>query len=116
MTELNSAKEQILAASKANNEPQQLIDRRLNARELMEKLRLPRMQRFDFRTWPLIADQPLKWIKSDTNLVEKPTADDEVLKVTQFGQTLLHVNLPQKLQEQGVILTDIFTAARKYPE
>lgn len=116
MTELNSAKEQILAASKANNEPQQLIDRRLNARELMEKLRLPRMQRFDFRTWPLIADQPLKWIKSDTNLVEKPTADDEVLKVTQFGQTLLHVNLPQKLRDQGVILTDIFTAAREYPE
>ena len=116
MTELNSAKEQILAASKANNEPQQLIDRRLNARELMEKLRLPRMQRFDFRTWPLIADQPLKWIKSDTNLVEKPTADDEVLKVTQFGQTLLHVNLPQKLRDQGVILTDIFTAAREYSE
>ena len=116
MTELNSAKEQILAASKANNEPQQLIDRRLGARELMEKLRLPRMQRFDFRTWPLIADQPLKWIKSDTNLVEKPTADDEVLKVTQFGQTLLHVNLPQKLRDQGVILTDIFTAAREYPE
>ena len=116
MTELNSAQEQILAASKANNEPQQLIDRRLNARELMEKLRLPRMQRFDFRTWPLIADQPLKWIKSDTNLVVKPTADDEVLKVTQFGQTLLHVNLPQKLRDQGVILTDIFTAAREYPE
>ena len=47
MTELNSAKEQILAASKANNEPQQLIDRRLNARELMEKLLLPRKHRFD---------------------------------------------------------------------
>ena len=58
MTELNSAKEQIIAASKANNEPQQLIDRRLSARELMEKLRLPRMQRFDFRTWPLIAERP----------------------------------------------------------
>ena len=91
MTELNSAKEQILAASKANNEPQQLIDRRLNARELMEKLRLPRMQRFDFRTWPLIADQPLKWIKSDTNLVEKPTADDEVLKV-KYGDYMTPVN------------------------
>lgn len=116
MTELNSAKEQIIAASKANNEPQQLIDRRLSARELMGKLRLPRMQRFDFRTWPLIADRPLKWIESDTSLVEKPAADDEVIKVTQLGQTLLHVNLPQKLQDQGVILTDIFAAAREYPE
>src|SRR5699024_4435206 len=116
MTELNSAKEQIIAASKANNEPQQLIDRRLSARELMEKLRLPRMQRFDFRTWPLIAERPLKWVESDADLVEKPVTDDEVIKVTQFGQTLLHVNLPQKLQDQGVILTDIFTAAREYPE
>lgn len=116
MTELNSAKEQIIAASKANNEPQQLIDRRLSARELMEKLRLPRMQRFDFRTWPLIAERPLKWVESDADLVEKPVTDDEVIKVTQFGQTLLHVNLPQKLQDQGVILTDIFTAAREHPE
>ncbi len=116
MTELNSAKEQIIAASKANNEPQQLINRRLSARELMEKLRLPRMQRFDFRTWPLIAERPLKWVESDADLVEKPVTDDEVIKVTQFGQTLLHVNLPQKLQDQGVILTDIFTAAREYPE
>ena len=116
MTELNSAKEQIIAASKANNEPQQLIDRRLSARELMEKLRLPRMQRFDFRTWPLIAERPLKWVESDADLVEKPVTDDEVIKVTQFGQTLLHVNLPQKLQDQGVILTDIFTAASEYPE
>ena len=116
MTELNSAKEQIIAASKANNEPQQLIDRRLSARELMEKLRLPRMQRFDFRTWPLIAERPLKWVESDADLVEKSVTDDEVIKVTQFGQTLLHVNLPQKLQDQGVILTDIFTAASEYPE
>ena len=116
MTELNSAKEQIIAASKANNEPQQLIDRRLSARELMEKLRLPRMQRFDFRTWPLIAERPLKWVESDADLVEKSVTDDEVIKVTQFGQTLLHVNLPQKLQDQGVILTDIFTAAREHPE
>lgn len=116
MTELNSAKEQIIAASKANNEPQQLLDRRLNARELMEELRLPRMQRFDFRTWPLIADRPLKWTKSAADLAAKPVADNEVIKVTQLGQTLLHVNLPQKLQDQGVILTDIFTAARQYPE
>ena len=116
MTELNSAKEPIIAASKANNEPQQLIDRRLSARELMEKLRLPRMQRFDFRTWPLIAERPLKWVESDADLVEKPVTNDEVIKVTQFGQTLLHVNLPQKLQDQGVILTDIFTAASEYPK
>lgn len=116
MTELNSAKEQIIAASQLNNEPQQLLTRRLNARELMEKLRLPRMQRFKFQTWPLVKDHPLKWVKSDPSLVKVDTSDDEVIKVTQLGQTMLHVNLPQTLQEQGIILTDIFTAAREYPE
>ncbi len=116
MTELNSAKEQIVAASKENNESQQLLDRRLAARDLMEKLQLPRMQRFNFRNWPLIPDHPLTWLKSDPALVETPASDDEVIKVTQFGQTLLHVNLPQTLKDQGIILTDIFTAAREYPE
>ncbi|MBB1122976.1 Fe-S cluster assembly protein SufD [Limosilactobacillus albertensis] len=116
MTELNSAKEQIIAASKENNESQQLLDRRLAARNLMEKLQLPRMQRFNFRNWPLIPDHPLTWLKSDPALVETPASDDEVIKVTQFGQTLLHVNLPQTLKDQGIILTDIFTAAREYPE
>ena len=116
MTELNSAKEQIIAASQLNNEPQQLLTRRLNARELMEKLRLPRMQRFKFQTWPLVKEHPLKWVKSDPSLVKVDTSDDEVIKVTQLGQTMLHVNLPQTLQEQGIILTDIFTAAREYPE
>ncbi|MBB1079147.1 Fe-S cluster assembly protein SufD [Limosilactobacillus sp. STM2_1] len=116
MTELNSAKEQIITASKANNEPQQLLERRLNARELMEKLRLPRMQRFNYQTWPLVEDHPLKWVKSNVDLVKDETPDDEVIKVTQLGQTMLHVNIPQSLQDQGIILTDIFTAARDYSE
>jgi Fe-S cluster assembly protein SufD len=115
MTELAEAKEQLTSASQQHDEPQFLLDRRLAARDLMAKLRLPRMQRFKFHDWPLIADQPLTWVNSDTNL-EELAPDDEVIRVTQVGQTTVKIHVPEKLQDEGVVLTDIFTAAKNYPE
>lgn len=116
MTEIQAARAQISAASAENNEPQRLLDQRLAARDLMATLRLPRMQRFKFNDWPLIKDQPLKWVASDPTLISPTAADDEVIKVTQFGQTTVHISLPQKLREAGVIMTDIFTAARDHAD
>lgn len=115
MTDLVEAKQQLTVASQRNEEPASLLDRRLAARDLMAKLRLPRMQRFNFRDWPLIADQPLEWVSSDTDL-EKIAPDDEVIRVTQVGQTTVKVHIPERLRAAGVVLTDIFTAARQYPE
>lgn len=115
MTDLAEAKQQLTVASQQNEEPASLLDRRLAARELMAQLRLPRMQRFNFRDWPLIADQPLEWVSSDTDL-EKIAPDDEVIRVTQVGQTTVKVHIPERLRAAGVVLTDIFTAARQYPE
>lgn len=115
MTDLAEAKQQLTVASQQNEEPASLLDRRLAARDLMAQLRLPRMQRFNFRDWPLIADQPLEWVSSDTDL-EKIAPDDEVIRVTQVGQTTVKVHIPERLRAAGVVLTDIFTAARQYPE
>ncbi|WP_288635927.1 Fe-S cluster assembly protein SufD [uncultured Limosilactobacillus sp.] len=115
MTDLAEAKQQLTVASQQNEEPASLLDRRLAARDLMAQLRLPRMQRFNFRDWPLIADQPLEWVLSDTDL-EKIAPDDEVIRVTQVGQTTVKVHIPERLRAAGVVLTDIFTAARQYPE
>ena len=115
MTDLAEAKQQLTVASQQNEEPAILLDRRLAARDLMAQLRLPRMQRFNFRDWPLIADQPLEWVSSDTDL-EKIAPDDEVIRVTQVGQTTVKVHIPERLRAAGVVLTDIFTAARQYPE
>lgn len=115
MTDLAEAKQQLTVASQQNEEPATLLDRRLAARDLMAQLRLPRMQRFNFRDWPLIADQPLEWVSSDTDL-EKIAPDDEVIRVTQVGQTTVKVHIPERLRAAGVVLTDIFTAARQYPE
>lgn len=115
MTDLAEAKQQLTVASQQNEEPASFLDRRLAARDLMAQLRLPRMQRFNFRDWPLIADQPLEWVSSDTDL-EKIAPDDEVIRVTQVGQTTVKVHIPERLRAAGVVLTDIFTAARQYPE
>ena len=116
MTELTTAKEQLTAASRQHGEPEELLTRRLKARELMEKLRLPRMQRFKYQDWPLIKDQPLKWVSSDQALVPPMKKDDEVIRVTQLGQSTVYVQLPAKLVDAGVVVTDIFTAAKDYPE
>lgn len=115
MTELAEAKEQLTSASQQHDEPRFLLNQRLFARDLMEKLRLPRMQRFKFHDWPLIADQPLIWVSSNTDL-EELAPDDEVIRVTQVGQTTVKIHIPEKLQDEGVVLTDIFTAAKNYPE
>lgn len=115
MTELAEAKEQLTSASQQHDEPRFLLNQRLFARDLMEKLRLPRMQRFKFHDWPLIADQPLTWVSSNTDL-EELAPDDEVIRVTQVGQTTVKIHIPKKLQDEGVVLTDIFTAAKNYPE
>lgn len=115
MTELAEAKEQLTSASQQHDEPRFLLNQRLFARDLMEKLRLPRMQRFKFHDWPLIADQPLTWVSSNTDL-EELAPDDEVIRVTQVGQTTVKIHVPEKLQDEGVVLTDIFTAAKNYPE
>lgn len=116
MTELEQARAQLEAASQENQEPATLTQRRLAARDLMEKLRLPRMQRFKYQDWPLVSDQPLTWLQSDEKQVPVTSKDDEVIKVTQFGQATIHLHVPDQLREKGVILTDIFTAAREHAD
>ncbi|WP_242361530.1 Fe-S cluster assembly protein SufD [Limosilactobacillus antri] len=115
MTDLAEAKQQLTAASRQNDEPASLLERRLAARDLMARLRLPRMQRFKFQDWPLVADQPLQWVASDPKL-EASAPDDEVIRVTQVGQTTVQIHIPERLRAAGVVLTDVFTAARQYPE
>ena len=39
-----------------------------------------------------------------------------MIRVTQVGQTTVKVHIPERLRAAGVVLTDIFTAARQYPE
>lgn len=38
-----------------------------------------------------------------------------MIRIVQVGQTTTEVQLPEELRQQGVILTDIFSAARIHP-
>lgn len=99
-------------AAEQHHEPSWLVTKRLAAQEQIAALAVPRVQRFSYRDWQLTPES-LVWQDSNTP-AEQLTA--ESVQAVQVGQTTVRINLPETLQEQGVILTDIFTAARDYPE
>lgn len=110
--------EQIISADELsefacqNMEPDWLIEKRLLACEQMKTLDFPNVLRFNYRNWQMTSDL-LAWIKSDKHLINCVLNSNGLV---QFGQTTLSVNLSTELKQQGVILTDLFTAARYYPE
>lgn len=116
MTDEKQRRAQLTAASRQNSEPDTLRQRRLRGLELMGQLPRPRMQRFRFQDWPLIAEWPLNWCQSSATNLASTRLDEAVIRVTQLGQTTVSLSLPQPLRDQGVILTDIFTAARDHAD
>ena len=116
MTDEKQRRVQLAAASRQNSEPDTLRQRRLRGLELMGQLPRPRMQRFRFQDWPLIADRPLNWCQSSATNLASTRLDEAAIRVTQLGQTTVSLSLPQPLRDQGVILTDIFTAARDHAD
>lgn len=116
MTDEKQRRAQLTAASRQNSEPDTMCQHRLRGLELMGQLPWPRMQRFRFQDWPLIADRPLNWCQSLAANLASTRLDEAVIRVTQLGQTTVSLSLPQPLRDQGVILTDIFTAARDHAD
>lgn len=88
-------KENLLNFSHKNNESSWLTDLRIKAFKRLEELDYPRMQRFSYHDWPLVKKEDFPW----------------------FNQADFSLKEEQKLLEKkGIILTDIFTASKKYPE
>lgn len=88
-------KENLLNFSHKNNEASWLTDLRIKAFERLEELDYPKMQRFSYQDWPLIKKKDFSWSdQADFSLKEEQ----------------------KLLEKKGIILTDIFTASKKYPE
>lgn len=88
-------KENLLNFSHKNNESSWLTDLRIKSFERLEELDYPKMQRFSYQDWPLIKKEDFSWAnQGDFSLKEEH----------------------KLLEKKGIILTDIFTASKKYPE
>lgn len=88
-------KENLLNFSHKNNESSWLADLRIKAFERLEELDYPKMQRFSYHDWPLIKKEDFSW----SNQADFSLKEEQKL-----------------LEKKGIILTDIFTASKKYPE
>jgi Fe-S cluster assembly scaffold protein SufB len=75
------------------NEPDWLINERLEAWDLIDKLPLPKMQQFKYSDWLLIVNNDL-------------TSEQTALKISDNSE----------LEENKVICQDIFEASKQYPE
>lgn len=108
-------KASVEAAANEHGEPHWFVDRRLAAIDAMQDLALPQVQRYDYHRWPLMDNMNLSWHRSDKALADSVPAATDQIRFVQVGQTTVAINLPDELDEQGVILTDIFSAFREHP-
>ena len=88
-------KENLLNFSHKNNGSSWLTDLRIKYFERLEELDYPKMQRFSYQDWPLIKKEDFSW----SNQADFSLKEEQKL-----------------LEKKGIILTDIFTASKKYPE
>lgn len=108
-----------------NNEPDWFKNRRLEAAKLYETLPMPKPDKTKIEKWNF-TDYKQHTVENETDrsldeLPEKVKAlidtDKDVKNLyVQHNQTRSFLKVSEKLQEQGVIFTDLFTAVREHPE
>ncbi|MGM9920293.1 MAG: Fe-S cluster assembly protein SufD [Bhargavaea sp.] len=123
-TKLALTGEDVRSYSESNREPEWLAAKRSEAYQLAETLQLPKpdktkIQNWNFTEFPVHAtkDEPL------TGLAELPQDARALIDIenqkniyVQRNNTPAYLKLSDELKEQGVILTDIFTAAREHSD
>lgn len=101
----------LVAEAQQRQEPAWLIDQRVAALTALPQTGFLRVQRFDYRGWPVFSTPDLQWATTTTS-----TPVTSSSHFVQRGTVTLNVDLPADLAAQGVILTDLLTATREYPE
>lgn len=123
-TELNLSleKEAVVAFSNSNNEPKWLADLRVKAFDAMQALPLPKPDKTNITKWNF-TEFPSHTVKSDAyvSLEELPSGvksliDSNENLYIQRNNTPAYSALSETLKEQGVIFTDIISAAKDHSE
>ncbi|TWT10999.1 Fe-S cluster assembly protein SufD [Streptococcus sp. sy004] len=107
-------RESILNFSQGHAEPKWLQERRLAAFDKLDDLDFPMIERVKFHRWNLgdgtVTDSPE--VASVPDFIQL----DDNPKLVQVGTQTVLEQLPAKLLEQGVVLTDLRTALEEIPE
>lgn len=98
-------------------EPNWALEKRLMAKEKIDSLKFPIIERVKFHRWPLMDTTLHTFIERDDSGYGVLTniAQEDPLMI-QYGSDTVFEQMPMHLIEQGVILTDLFTAMQEYPE
>ncbi|WP_042352302.1 Fe-S cluster assembly protein SufD [Bacillus massiliigorillae] len=121
---LSLGKEDIQSFSKQNNEPSWLLELREKAFEAVSTLPLPKPDKTKIEKWNF-TDFPKHTTVSEVyaSVDALPSEVKSLLDVdssnnlyVQRNNTPAYIELSETLKEQGVIFTDIFTAAREHSE
>ena len=119
-------RETVAALSRSKNEPAWLAELRVQALEKAAALELPKLEKTNISRWNLTAyGQPAE-VSPVSNFAELPAVVRETLQgeegvdvqniIVQHNSGVVYTNLQQELKDQGVIFTDLETAAREHEE
>ena len=123
-TKLPFDQEYISSFSKEANEPSWLLDLRLQALAKAEDLALPKPDKTNISKWNFTAfDKHASQASTISSVEELPEVvkaliDTEAVKnlYVQHDQTAAYSTLTEELKSQGVIFTDIQTAAKEHSD
>lgn len=111
--------DEIRGFSVIQGEPKWMLDLRLSALQKLETLELPEIERVKIKRWPLLNVghfEEASWEDElGSNVYSFDQAEDHPLIVQQGSLTTIE-QLPKHLIDQGVILTDIFTAMQEHSD
>jgi FeS assembly protein SufD len=115
--------------SRQNGEPEWMLQKRLQAWDLYESTPAPLGRRGDLGTLRNLANykfQQLRpYVPSNTdntlpdiieNSLREALVDQRAGLIVQHNGSVVRIELNQEFKDQGVILTDLETAVREYPE
>jgi len=118
----------VVELSRQRGEPEWMLQKRLEAWEIYEKTPAPLGRRGDLGTLKTLANFKFQQLNPyvPTEEGKLPTAIEQSLQealvnertglIVQHNSSVVHTELVEALQQQGVILTDLTTAVREHPE
>lgn len=109
--------EELTLFSQLKQEPDWALEQRLVSAQQFEVLQLPVVERVKFHRWSLFETTlETQEERDDKGYGVLTNLDHDEPMIIQYGTQTIFEQLPQELVEQGVILTDLFTAMVEYPE